>query len=382
MPVQSKSVAIIGLGNVGSHLTGNLARSGHVGRVILVDHDHYEEKNVASQEILQSGVGEPKVRIQSNRMRQIAPNLDIEEYVARLEAVPLGRLRADVIVSALDSRTSRRRLCQAACRLGVPFVDGAVDASGLLVRVAVYSPGPNRPCLECSWDDAEYAAQEQEYPCGTKGAMVAATDAPASLGAITAGMQATECEKLLAGRTDEAAIGHEVMMDLRHHTHYLTRLPLNPACRFDHQTWVIEPLPGRLSQITLIQLFERLEEHCGPGLAIGVEGHRFVGRQFCIHCNKLSMRPITLIRGQFRQYGCATCGQETVIRGLEKSEWLELSKLTNRDCIRSLADVGFQQGDVLTVRNHSESWHFELTGTPMNTDGVVLAASTAHKGSQ
>ncbi len=113
---------------------------------------------------------------------------------------------------------------QAAWRLGVPWIDGAVDASGLLARVNVYVPGPESTCMECGWDDDDYdtAALEQPYPCQPGGGGPAATNAPASLGHITAGLMAVECQKLLAGDRESLLAGRQVMLDLRHHTHYVT----------------------------------------------------------------------------------------------------------------------------------------------------------------
>ena len=56
-------------------------------------------------------------------------------------------------LDCLDSRTSRRYVNQAAWRLGVPWIDGAVDAAGVLARVNAYVPAPEAACMECGWED-------------------------------------------------------------------------------------------------------------------------------------------------------------------------------------------------------------------------------------
>jgi molybdopterin/thiamine biosynthesis adenylyltransferase len=212
-----QTLVIVGLGNIGSALAALAARM-PIGRVTLVDSDTYCEKNLGSQVMFPGDVGKPKAKIQAQRVRQIRPGLEVRAVNARVEDVPLGMLRADVILAGLDSRTSRRYVNQAAWRLGVPWIDAAVDAPGLLARVNVYVPGQDAPCAECAWDDGDYAALEQAYPCQPDGNGVAATNAPASLGAVTAGMMAVECQKLLDGDMEHLLDGRQVMLDLRHHT--------------------------------------------------------------------------------------------------------------------------------------------------------------------
>ena len=75
-------------------------------------------------------------------------------------------------------------------------VRGVLGAS-LLGRVTRYLPGEELPCLECRWDDADYAALEQTYPCDANGP--APTTAPSTLGALVAALMAIDCRKLLAG---------------------------------------------------------------------------------------------------------------------------------------------------------------------------------------
>ena len=59
-----KTVAVIGLGNIGSCLIGLVARMPAVGRIVLIDDDFYEPANVAQQDIAISDVGMTKVEAQ------------------------------------------------------------------------------------------------------------------------------------------------------------------------------------------------------------------------------------------------------------------------------------------------------------------------------
>jgi molybdopterin/thiamine biosynthesis adenylyltransferase len=201
--------------------------------MILVDFDLYEPKNLSCQEIASGEVGRSKVRVQARRLKRINPGLHVEPIRARVENLPLGRLRCDVIVAGLDSRAARQYVNQAAWRLGVSWIDAAVDAANLLARVNVYIRSRETPCLECAWDDTDYAALEQQYPCRPAAVGAAATNAPAGLGAVAAGLSAIECGKLLSGETQDLLAGRQVLINLRHHTHFVTSFRRNPACRFD-----------------------------------------------------------------------------------------------------------------------------------------------------
>ena len=160
-----KSVTVIGPGgNIGSHLVAHLARMPEVEHVTLIDCDTYETKNIRSQDIAPADVGKPKVLVQGRRLSHINPATRIVAIVDRVQDRGLGDLRGDVILCCLDSRESRRWVNEAAWRLAVPMIDAGVEPGGLLVRIEVFVPATgNSPCLECGWDDQDYALLEQTF---------------------------------------------------------------------------------------------------------------------------------------------------------------------------------------------------------------------------
>jgi molybdopterin/thiamine biosynthesis adenylyltransferase len=181
--IRDKNVVIVGAGgNIGSHLVPHIGRMPRVGRVTLIDKDVYEASNLLTQDITPRDVAKLKAHVQARRLRRVNPALRVTAIADAVERVPLGTLRADVILSCLDSRIARQHLNQFAWRLGVPLIDAGVEAGGLLARVNVYVAGPDSPCLECAWDDRDYEALEQTYPCFGPASSVASTNAPSSLG--------------------------------------------------------------------------------------------------------------------------------------------------------------------------------------------------------
>ena len=367
-----KSVAVIGAGGViGSHLVPHLASMGWE-RVILVDGDVYDEKNLKSQAILPRDVGRPKATVQARRLRTKAPGLTVKVINARVEDVSLGHVRADVILSCVDSRVARQTINQAAWRLAVPLVDSAVDATGMLARVNVYVPGPaTAPCLECAWSEEDYLALEQEYPCPSGQLGVAPTNAPSALGAIGAAMAAVETQKLVDGDWDHLLESSQQLIDLRNGGHSVTRFNRNPDCRFDHQLWQVEPVhtpPSRLTVATILRLAGADPSHAE--VTVELEGSGFVRTLVCPQCGAAAPNRLQLVRpNSSLQCPCPQCSQRVDIRGFDVVEQLEAAKLTKKELQRSLRSLGLRAGDIVTVSGPDGQRHFEIgVSGPTHTD--------------
>jgi molybdopterin/thiamine biosynthesis adenylyltransferase len=355
-------LAQIGAGNIGSHLASLAARIGGVHSIDLIDWDNYEEKNRSCQDIKASDIGKPKARVQADKLRRIRPDLKMRAIHARVEDLPLGLLRSTVILACVDSLASRSYINQVAWRLGVPWIDAAVDAERLLVRITAYIPGTSTPCIECAWDDNDYATLEQAYPClGEHG--LPATNAPASLGAVAAGLMAIELEKLLSEDFENLLAGRSVMHDLRHHTQDVTIYRRNPRCRFDHQTWQIEPLTDNYKNPTIKQVVSLA---CNNGESmdawvLGLEGHAFTRMQYCPSCGNHGLSPLRLARRiPAKKRLCRQCGATMVIRGIDMFESLKGPMLKKSDLHRTLSSLGFLRGDVLSLECPDGKKYFEL----------------------
>ncbi|MGD7044075.1 tRNA threonylcarbamoyladenosine dehydratase [Jeotgalibacillus proteolyticus] len=75
--LKGKTVAVLGIGGVGSFAAEALARSG-VGRLILVDKDDVDITNVNRQVIaLLSTVGQPKADLMKTRIKDINPDCEV-----------------------------------------------------------------------------------------------------------------------------------------------------------------------------------------------------------------------------------------------------------------------------------------------------------------
>jgi adenylyltransferase/sulfurtransferase len=228
-------VTLVGLGNIGSHAAEFLARNASVTAVTLIDHDVYEQRNTAGQAIRSSDVGKEKASVHARRLQEIREEIRIDAICDRVENLPLGRLKCDVLAAAVDTRITRQYLNEACWSLGIPWVDSGVSAESGLASISVYEPAPENACIECNWTDRHYATLEVEYPCGSNRPAVN-TNAPASLGGLAGALLAIECGKLISPEKAPPTAGHQVVYDTLWRKHHVVTLWRNPRCRFSHHT--------------------------------------------------------------------------------------------------------------------------------------------------
>jgi adenylyltransferase/sulfurtransferase len=363
-PRRRKWLTVLGAGgNIGSHLVPLVARLPGVGRLTLVDPDRYEERNLRAQAISARDIGQWKARVQARLVRRINPALEVEAIVGRLEDVPLGRLRADVILGCLDSKESRRGANEAAWRLGVPWIDAGVEPSLMLARVDVYLPAEGQPCLECAWDEHDYAELAVHHPCDPAGLRTPASNSPACLGALAGALQAVECHKLIGGDSAAALVGRQVVIEARTLGQFVTAFRRNPACRFDHATWKISPLGGRLEDLSVGAL---LELAGGPrqAAALSFGGRALVKRLDCPGCG-FARRVFQLQhRLEPRDRRCGRCGREMLSAGFHMKTRLTRADLGPGDADRSLASLGLLGGDVVSLSNGTGQKYYQLRRTP------------------
>jgi molybdopterin/thiamine biosynthesis adenylyltransferase len=355
-----KHAVVIGLGNIGSPLVELLARTEAVTRLTLVDRDTYEAANLSGQAIRPEDVGRPKALVQAERARRIRPGLSVEAIHAPVEDVPLGRLRGDVVLTGLDSKLSRQQVNQRVWRLGVPWVDAGVLAAGRLVRVNVYVPGGNQPCLECAWDERDYQTLEVPWPCQAGSGNVR-TDAPAFLGSLAAAFQLAECEKILAGNRQSVAAGKQVTLAAAAHKLYETTFRRNPRCRFDHALCRTHPLRCDPAALQLDGLMRRLRRKLGGRhpLRFHVEGRSFVLKLRCA-CGHEKL--VFWLEGRMtaRRRGCPRCGETMGAVGFSMLPFVSEATLLPAERKQTLAAMGLRIGDMLMTKSGGKLNAFEL----------------------
>ena len=107
----SATVAICGLGGLGSNIAISLARAG-VGKLILIDFDKVDITNLHRQQYKAKQIGLNKTDALFENLREIAPYVELETYTERVtEENAAGMLQgADIICEAFDSAECKAML--------------------------------------------------------------------------------------------------------------------------------------------------------------------------------------------------------------------------------------------------------------------------------
>ena len=141
LKLAESKVTVVGAGGLGGQAIVLLARLG-VGTLVVVDCDQFDETNLNRQALcVGETLGEPKTRAAVEAVAAINPGVHVIPHQVRLTADVIDGILAgsDVVVDGLDNVPDRLLLQEAAGRLRIPMVHGAL--AGFEGRIMTVLPG-------------------------------------------------------------------------------------------------------------------------------------------------------------------------------------------------------------------------------------------------
>ena len=218
--LQSKAV-ILGCGALGTTQANALVRAG-VGTLRIVDRDFVEESNLQRQLLFDEADARenlPKAVAAERKLKQINSDVHVEGIVADVDSRNVEEFinGFQVILDATDNFQTRYLLNDAAVKLGIPWIYGAVVASYAVTMTIL--PG-RTPCLACVFPQPPHGLHET---CDTVGVISPAV-------AWAAAIQVTEALKLLLGRAQELH-GALLACDIWKNEFHKLKPGIDPHCR-------------------------------------------------------------------------------------------------------------------------------------------------------
>lgn len=123
--LKRSSVALFGVGGVGSFAAEALARAG-VGKIALIDNDNVNLSNINRQLIaLHSTVGKHKVSVMADRIKDINPNAEVvayNEFYLESNSNFIDFRDYDFIIDAIDTVSAKLHIICRANELNVPVI--------------------------------------------------------------------------------------------------------------------------------------------------------------------------------------------------------------------------------------------------------------------
>lgn len=120
--LKNASVAVFGIGGVGSYVAEGLARCG-VGKLTLIDSDQVTVTNLNRQIIaLHSTIGKKKADVARDRILDINPIAEVEAVDCFYTGDEVDLTKFDYIADAIDTVSSKLNLIENAYNLNIPVI--------------------------------------------------------------------------------------------------------------------------------------------------------------------------------------------------------------------------------------------------------------------
>ena len=191
LELAKSKVAVIGSGGLGGTIILLLARIG-IGSLTVADGDVFDETNLNRQALSElSNLGSPKAEEAAQKVSLINPAVKVIPHRIIIEETNIKSIlsEAQVAVDALDNIPDRIMLGNAAQKLKIPLVHGAL--AGFDGQVMTVFPGDHG--LERIYGNAEHQKGNSDRPEAVLGV-------PALTPSIIATIQAMEVIKILLKR--------------------------------------------------------------------------------------------------------------------------------------------------------------------------------------
>jgi adenylyltransferase/sulfurtransferase len=348
--LRAARVLVVGAGALGNELVKDLALVG-VGHLEVIDLDRVERSNLARCAFFrEEDEGRPKAEVVARAAAALNPEITVVGHVGDVTAIGLGRLAGfDVVVGGLDNREARVWVNQACRKLGIPWVDGAIEGLRGVVRTFT----GDGPCYECTLSEADREILARRRSCALLSAEemeLGKVPTTATTSSVVAAVQSQEVIRLLHGEPRLRNQGWTYVGETL-------------------DTWIVEygedpdcPAHDRYEQLDDVAvgaataLADLVAGATGPGerpVAVDLEGDLVLGAR-CAGCGwdqPLVRRAVDLVADDVR---CPTCGE---VGALD----VAVSLAPDHPALgRTVAEVGLPDGEVLTVRFADRRAHLRL----------------------
>lgn len=220
--IRTKSVAVVGVGGVGSVTADMLTRCG-IGKLILFDYDKVELANMNRLFFTPDQAGLSKVEAAAKTLNFINPDVNIltnnynittmESFSKFLEAINTGGMDGnspvDLVLSCVDNFEARMTINTACNELNINWFESGVSENAVSGHIQLLKPGETA-CFACA-PPLVVAENIDEKTLKREG--VCAASLPTTMG-IVAGMLVQNTLKFLLGFGEVSNyLGYNALID-------------------------------------------------------------------------------------------------------------------------------------------------------------------------
>lgn len=200
--LRSGKVLVVGAGALGNELVKNLVLLG-VGHIDVVDMDLIEHTNLARCVFFREGdEGKPKATALATAAQGLNPDVSVTAYAVKVQQLGTGFIsRYDVVLGGLDNREARLWVNRACRRLGILWIDGAIEG----LHGVVQAFGSVGACYECTLTSVDWKILSHRRSCallGVQEMLEGKTPTNVTTASLIAGIQVQEAVKYLVGKSE------------------------------------------------------------------------------------------------------------------------------------------------------------------------------------
>jgi len=219
--IRTYSVAVVGVGGVGSVTAEMLTRCG-VGKLLLFDYDKVELANMNRLFFQPHQAGLSKVEAAKKTLEDINPDVTIETYNYNITTVEnyddfVDRIRrgsltgnsVDLVLSCVDNFEARMTINMACNELGQPWFESGVSENAVSGHIQFVNPGETS-CFACA-PPLIVASGIDEKTLKREG--VCAASLPTTMGIVAGFLVQNTLKKLLKFGKVSHYLGYNAMED-------------------------------------------------------------------------------------------------------------------------------------------------------------------------
>ena len=353
---------------MGNEILKNIALLG-IGRTMIVDLDIIEESNLTRSVLFRlSDTGQEKAAVAARSAMQINPDITVEGRSGDINYdIGLGVFsEMDIVFGALDNREARVTINAACYKLGIPFVDGAIEVTNGMVRV--FTAAEDQPCYECTMSELDYQLLNMRRSCALLSRdeiLEGKIPTTPTTGSIIAGMQVQEAVKLLhADRELPTLSGKGFFFNGMTHDSYIINYQRREDCPAHETLGDIRRLERHSTELTLAEALDMVRTDVSPKAVL--EFHReLCTRLYCPQCDKHEDFFGSLGKLTVRQAECPECG------GMREPELTHSINGSEDYLDRTLTGIGLPLYDIITGRAGWDMRHYLIAGDRRDALGSI-----------
>jgi adenylyltransferase/sulfurtransferase len=366
--LRNARVMVVGAGALGNEILKNLALLG-VGKIMIADLDNIEDTNLTRAILFRkSDTGRAKADVAAEKVMEVNPDVIAQAHVGDINYdLGLGVYREmDLVFGALDNREARVTINANCWKLGLPWIDGAIEMIQGVARVFV--PGENAPCYECTMSELDYKLLSQRRSCALLSreyVLQGKVPTTPTVASVIVCIQVQEGIKLLhSDRQLPTLAGRGYFFNGLTHDSYLVQYQYREDCPAHEQMFEIVELDRSAAAISGREMLEIVRADLGAKAVVEFE------RELCteLTCNKCNET-----REFFRSLGKVTVTDATCPNCGELCD-PHLSHSLNGEepyLHRSLSELGIPPYDIVTGRVGLEMKHYLLAGDRAAAMGAI-----------